>query len=216
MELVEEVRSLKIKENTLEEMTGTTIMAVKYKDGILIGADCRTSMGSYIPSRITDKLTPLSENIFCCRSGSSADTQAIANYTKSELKYVSYLKKSLPSVKNAAMIAKNIIYRYPSLLAGLIIAGYDTEPRIYNISLGGTMVEAEWTIGGSGSGFIYGFCDTHFKPEMSLEEAIQFVKQSITLAIKRDNSSGGCIRMASITKEGVRRFFYSGENILNN
>jgi 20S proteasome subunit beta 1 len=87
---------------------------------------------------------------------------------------------------------------------------------MYNISLGGTMVEAEWTIGGSGSGFIYGFCDTHFKPEMSLEEAIQFVKQSITLAIKRDNSSGGCIRMASITKEGVRRFFYSGENILNN
>lgn len=218
MEVLEEKQISNSFKNFLktEEMTGTTIMAVKYNGGVLIGADCRTSMGSYIPSRITDKLTPISDNIFCCRSGSSADTQTITNYVKVELKYMSYLKKAIPSVRDAAVLAKNIIYQYPSLLAGLIIAGYDTKPRVYNISLGGTMVEADWTIGGSGSAFIYGFCDTHYKPNMSLQEAIEFVKQAVSLAIRRDNSSGGCVRMASITSEGVKRFFYSGEKILNN
>ena len=67
-----------MKADTNEELTGTTIMAVKYKGGIIIGADSRTSIGSYVASRITDKLTKLSDKIYCCRSGSAADTQAIA------------------------------------------------------------------------------------------------------------------------------------------
>ncbi|WUR04066.1 proteasome subunit PSB1 (PSB1) [Vairimorpha necatrix] len=199
----------------LPEMTGTTIMAVKYADGILIGADCRTSMGTYVSSRFTDKLTKISDNIYCCRSGSAADTQAITQYITELVQRSSFIDKEIPSVKKAAMAAKDIIYRYPNMLAGLIIAGYDTEPSIFNISLGGTMTEAEWQIGGSGSAYIYGLCDTTFKPNMNLEEAIEFVKLAVTCAIKRDNASGGCIRMASITREGVQRFFYSGDKILN-
>ena len=40
-------------------------------------------------NRVTDKLTPLTDNIFCCRSGSAADTQAIAD----QVKYYLYLHK---------------------------------------------------------------------------------------------------------------------------
>lgn len=199
----------------LAEMTGTTIMAVKYDEGVLVGADCRTSMGTYVSSRFTDKLTKISDNIYCCRSGSAADTQAIAQYVKEVVQRSSFIDKEIPSVKKAAMIAKEIIYKNPSLLAGLIIAGYDTSPKIYNISLGGTITEADWQIGGSGSAYIYGLCDTLYKDNMTLEEAIEFVKQAITCAIRRDNASGGSIRMASISREGVKRYFYSGEKILN-
>lgn len=34
---------------------------------------------SYIANRVTDKLTPIHDRIFCCRSGSAADTQAVAD-----------------------------------------------------------------------------------------------------------------------------------------
>lgn len=34
---------------------------------------------AYIANRVTDKLTPIHERIYCCRSGSAADTQAIAD-----------------------------------------------------------------------------------------------------------------------------------------
>ena len=36
-------------------------------------------------NRVSDKLTEISEYIYCCRSGSSADTQAIADIVKFQL-----------------------------------------------------------------------------------------------------------------------------------
>ena len=54
-------------------------MAVKFKDGVVVGADSRTTTGSYIANRVTDKLTQIHDTIFCCRSGSAADTQAVAD-----------------------------------------------------------------------------------------------------------------------------------------
>lgn len=34
---------------------------------------------AYIANRVTDKLTKVCDNIYCCRSGSAADTQAITD-----------------------------------------------------------------------------------------------------------------------------------------
>lgn len=36
----------------------------------------------YIANRVTDKLTRITDNIYCCRSGSSADTQAVADVVR--------------------------------------------------------------------------------------------------------------------------------------
>jgi 20S proteasome subunit beta 1 len=41
----------------------------------VIGADTRTSSGSWVANRVTDKLNAVTNNIFCCRAGSAADTQ---------------------------------------------------------------------------------------------------------------------------------------------
>ncbi|MBZ3879517.1 Proteasome subunit beta type-6 [Sciurus carolinensis] len=57
-----------------EVSTGTTIMAVQFDGDVVLGADPRTTTGSYIANRVTDKLTPIHDRIFCCRSGSAADT----------------------------------------------------------------------------------------------------------------------------------------------
>lgn len=60
-------------------------MAVEYDGGVIIGADSRTSSGVYVANRVSDKLTEISDTIFCCRSGSSADTQATADLVKYNL-----------------------------------------------------------------------------------------------------------------------------------
>ncbi len=67
--------------------TKTTILAAEYNGGVIIAADSRTSSGSYVSNRVTDKLTPLSQGIFCLRSGSAADTQAIADFVKYNLEF---------------------------------------------------------------------------------------------------------------------------------
>lgn len=61
---------------------GTTIVGVSYDGGVILGADSRTSGGSYIANRHQDKITPLSDSVYMCRSGSASDTQAIASYVQ--------------------------------------------------------------------------------------------------------------------------------------
>lgn len=69
----------------------TTIMAVEFAGGVVIGADSRTSSGTYVSNRVTDKLTRITDKIYCCRSGSAADTQAIADIVAYSLNFHEYV-----------------------------------------------------------------------------------------------------------------------------
>lgn len=65
-------------------------MAVEFNGGVIIGADSRTTTGAYVANRVTDKLTRITDKIYCCRSGSAADTQAIADIVGYSLNYHEY------------------------------------------------------------------------------------------------------------------------------
>jgi len=39
----------------------------------------RAPPGTYISNRTSDKITPLADNVFLCRSGSAADTQLVSD-----------------------------------------------------------------------------------------------------------------------------------------
>lgn len=60
--------------------TGTTIVAVSFDGGVVLGADGRVSTGTYISNRASNKIQQLTDNVFLLRSGSAADTQAIGDY----------------------------------------------------------------------------------------------------------------------------------------
>ena len=65
-----------------ELSTGTTIMAIPFENGVILGADSRTSTGTFVANRTSDKLAQLHDRIWCCRSGSAADTQALTDYVR--------------------------------------------------------------------------------------------------------------------------------------
>ena len=109
---------------------GTSIMAVTFKDGVILGADSRTTTGSYIANRVTDKLTQIHDTIYCCRSGSAADTQAVADMVKYYLQiYSSQLPPGeTPTTNIAANVFQEICYNNKdNLTAGIICAGYDRK-----------------------------------------------------------------------------------------
>ncbi|KAI0092601.1 20S proteasome subunit [Irpex rosettiformis] len=195
---------------------GTSIMAVQFKDGVVIGADSRTTTGSYIANRVTDKLTHVHDRIYCCRSGSAADTQAVADIVHYHLQILTQQSGSAPTVATAANVFQKLCYQNKDgLMAGIIVAGWDKEigPSVYNIPLGGGLFRQPWAIGGSGSTYVYGYCDATFKDGWGKEETINFVKNTLALAMSRDGSSGGVIRMCVITEEGVERLFVPGNEL---
>ena len=195
-----------------EHRMGTTIMAVQFAGGAVLGADSRTTTGSYIANRVTDKITKVHDHIYCCRSGSAADTQAIADIVHYYLQIHAMEHGEPPEVKTAATLFKQLCYDNKSQLqAGIIVAGWDHHQggTVYSIPLGGSLHQQSYAIGGSGSSYIYGFCDTNFKPNMTKDECVEFVKKAISLAMARDGSSGGVIRLAVIEETGVERLVFT-------
>lgn len=195
---------------------GTTIMAASFDGGVVMGADSRTSTGSYIANRVTDKITSLAERVYICRSGSAADTQNLSRYVEWYLEHHRMELGEEPEVKTATKLAQRMAYENKNFLqAGLIVAGWDRHEggSVYAIPLGGTMVKVPFTIGGSGSAYIYGLCDKLWRPNMSEEECRAFVMKAVGHAMARDGSSGGCIRTVVITKDGVKRSFIPGDQV---
>ncbi|ODN98530.1 20S proteasome subunit beta 1 [Cryptococcus wingfieldii CBS 7118] len=198
---------------------GTSIMAVKFDGGVVIGADSRTTTGSYIAglaNRVTDKLTHIHDRIYCCRSGSAADTQAIADAVHQHAQVYTSVYGQAPSVETVATLFEKMCYdNKDQLSAGIIVAGWDKENggSVLNIPLGGGLFEQPWAIGGSGSTYVYGYCDATYQDGWSEEETITFVKNTLALAMSRDGSSGGCIRMCVITEDKVERHFIPGNEL---
>jgi 20S proteasome subunit beta 1 len=84
---------------------------------------------------------------------------------------------------------------------------------VYFIPIGGMLHKTPFTIGCSGSTYLYGYVDANYKPKLKKEDALKFVANSVSLAINRDGSSGGNIRLAAISKEGVERFTLTGDQL---
>ncbi|KAG8373920.1 hypothetical protein BUALT_Bualt11G0075400 [Buddleja alternifolia] len=174
-------------------MMGTTIIGVTYNGGVVLGADSRTSTGMYVANRASDKITQLTDNVYICRSGSLGQPS---------------------TVKVAANLVRLLSYNNKnSLQTGLIVGGWDKYEggKIYGVPLGGTILELPFTIGGSGSSYLYGFFDQVWKEGMTQDEAEQLVVKAVSLAIARDGASGGVVRTVTINKDGATRKFYPGD-----
>ncbi|KAK4884697.1 hypothetical protein RN001_000968 [Aquatica leii] len=190
------------------ESTGTSIMAVEFNGGVVIGADSRSTTGAYIANRVSDKLTKVTDQIYCCRSGSAADTQAIADVVAYHLNFHAMELGEPPLVETGAAVFRELCYNYrDSLVAGILVAGWDRKKggQVYSIPIGGMCVRQAVSIGGSGSSYVYGYVDANFKPGMDKEECVSFVIKTLSLAMARDGSSGGVVRVGIITPEGVER-----------
>ena len=199
-----------------EESTGTSIMAVEFDGGVVVGADSRTTSGAYIANRVTDKLTKVTERIYVCRSGSAADTQALADLVSYQLDFYEMETAAQAPVEVAANLFRQHCYEYrDQMSAGMICAGWDKEKggQVYTVPLGGMIVRQPCSIGGSGSTYVYGYVDANFKPGMTKEECCKFVTNTLTLAVCRDGSSGGVVRLAIITKDGVERRITLGDKL---
>lgn len=57
---------------------GTTIIAMHYRDGVILAADSRTSSGPIVVNRVARKITRILPNVFMLRSGSAADSQMLS------------------------------------------------------------------------------------------------------------------------------------------
>lgn len=65
---------------------------------------------------MTDKLTKVHDTIWCCRSGSAADTQAVADMVQYYLGLYSTVNNTPPTTQTAASLFQEICYANKDML----------------------------------------------------------------------------------------------------
>ncbi|GKY95337.1 hypothetical protein MPSEU_000496600 [Mayamaea pseudoterrestris] len=192
---------------------GTTLIALKYKDGVVVAADTRTSMSSYVSHRSADKIVPVSSHCLVARSGSAADTQMLAHVTTQHILERFYKHGMVSTVSQSARLMENLVGSSSNELGvSLLIAGYDKEScasKIYSLAASGALLEeGTFAIAGSGSSFISGYMDTHAVGGSEILDeaaAIRVCQHAMQLAMTRDASSGGFIRIFVCNDKGCRQ-----------
>ncbi len=118
--------------------------------------------------------------------------------------------------EEGAAVAEQYQYEYKDYLsASIILCGVDNleGPCIYSVGLGGTTLKQNIAMSGSGSTYVFGYIDNNYKPNMTKQEAKDFLRNAVALAMYRDNHSGGTIRMLDITKDSVTRDYIPFDQI---
>lgn len=112
-------------------------MAINFKDGVILGADSRTTTGAYIANRVTDKLTQVHDTIWCCRSGSAADTQAVADIVHYHLGMYGVVNQEPPTTQTAAALFQELCYDNKDMLRWVairLLLIYSPSPSIFYYS----------------------------------------------------------------------------------
>jgi len=180
-----------------------------------------SSAGIYVSNRASDKMVALSDFAIMCRSGSAADTEALAGFVRRVVEEHETELGASADVKTVATVATKIAYQNKGfnqgrgLSAYTIIGGWDARrgPQVYASTAGGNMVKERWTTDGSGSTYIWGFLDDGWREGMTREQCEAFVARAIALAMSVDGSSGGCIRLNTVNASGIHRTFIQGNDI---
>lgn len=189
--------------------TGTTTMGIICKDGAVLAAESKSTMGYLIASKESEKILQLEDHIAMTIAGASGDAESLARYMKAELKLFAIENQRKISVKGAATLLANILQgsKFYPYYVQLIIAGHDnTGARIFTLDpLGSVEEEKKFFSTGSGSPMALGVLEDAYKEGMTVDEASKLAMRAIKSAIERDIGSGGkAMDIAVITKDGVK------------
>jgi proteasome beta subunit len=193
----------------MKHKKGTTTVGVICKDGVVLAADQLATMGDFKANTDVQKIYPLAKNIAMTTAGSVGDNLAIVRVLSSQMKLFE-LEIGQPTVKAAVTLMANMLsdkYLYSYLPYHLqnLMAGYDTEPRLFSIDLIGAIIpEKKYAATGSGMVVAYGILDSGFKPGMSMDDGVKLATKSIVAARARVSSVGGeNITVLKITSKGI-------------
>lgn len=188
--------------------TGTTTLGMICKDGVVVAADKKATMGYLIANKESLKILVLDDHIVMTVAGVWGDAQALGRYLRAEFKLFQLQNNRKISVKGAASLVSNILQNskfYPYFVQ-LIIAGYDDDgPAIFTLdAIGSSEEEKKFFSTGSGSPMALGVLEDSYREGMSVQEGSKLGYRAVKAAIGRDIGSGGnAIDVGIITKKGI-------------
>ncbi|MBU3907429.1 MAG: proteasome subunit beta [Nanoarchaeota archaeon] len=195
--------------------TGTSILGIACKDGVIMAADRQTSLGeSIVASKKTLKVVKINDYVAIAEAGVVSDIQLLIKLLRAELRLKELKSRSRPTVKQSANLMASLVYnnirKYSTIpgITAFLIAGFDKNGSTKLFSLdpaGALMEEEEYYSNGSGQTFILGLLERQYKKDMTIKQGVELAIECLKSSTQRDMGSGYGIDVFSITKDGIKR-----------
>ena len=203
-----------IKKNILK--TGTTILGIVCKDGVVMASDRQVTAGSsLVVGKNFQKTIQITDYLLMSFTGSVSDAQRMLKIIPAELRLKELRSKSRPSVKQSASLLATILYssiRQPSMVphvVGNLIGGFneDDSTELYSVTPDGSVIKVEDYDANFSSGmpYVLGLLERQYKKGLSVKEGVELAKEALKASTQRDVGSGYGIDVFTITKEGVKK-----------
>jgi len=193
--------------------TGTSLVGIVCKDGIIMAGDKRTTAGNMIMSKNTQKVVPISDYLVISGTGTASDIAMLKKIVQAELRLKELKSKKRATVKEAANLIAGLSYkniRQPTMIpfiAGIMLGGVneDNSTELYSIEPAGSVMRVEKFDANFSSGmpFILGLLERQYKKDLTIAQGIELSIEALKSSTQIDTASGNGIDVFSITKEGI-------------
>jgi proteasome beta subunit len=187
-------------------MPGATAVGITFDKGVILAAEKRIALGTYIVSKGSKKTFRITDHVGAACAGMVADMQILIRQIEALAK-IKALETRRPMPPNSiAKLVSVMLFerRYFPLLTQVIIGGVDGKPVIYTLDPLGSLLADVFAAAGTGAEMAVGVIETLYKPEMNEKEAKELAIKAIRSAIARDAASGDGVDLLIITKSGSK------------
>ncbi len=179
---------------------GTTVLALKFRDGVVIGGDRMATEGYQVSARRIEKVYKTDDYSAIAIAGAAGPCLEMARLFQTELEHYEKLEGAQLSTegkanKLAQMVKGNLPLAMQGLMVVPIFAGYDLykdEGRIFKYDVtGGRYEETDYYATGSGGKDARSTMKKSFKKKMTQEESIRLALEALYEASDEDIGTGG-------------------------
>jgi proteasome beta subunit len=179
---------------------GTTIVALRYSDGVVMAGDRRATAGSDIAHRNMDKVFPADRFSGIAIAGAAGIAVDMVRLFQVQLEHYEKLSGNFMSLEGKAnqlaqMIRGNMQMAMQGLAVVPLFAGYDTKRNVgriftYDVT-GGRYEESDFHATGSGGRDARTTIKLGWRDGMTRDEAIELAVQGLYEAADEDSATGG-------------------------
>jgi len=193
--------------------TGTSLVGIVCKNGIVMAGDRRTTAGGIVMNKDKLKVDMINDYLVISGTGIASDIELAKKLIRAQLKLKELKDRKRPTVREAAGMITMMSYnniRQPSMIpfmAGLMVGGLneDGNAELYSVEPAGSAVKVEDFDANFSSGmpYILGLLEREWKKGMTIEEGVELALNAIKSSSERDVASGNGIDVLTITKDGI-------------
>lgn len=185
---------------------GATVIGIAYKDGVLLGAERRVTLGGFVVSKSGKKTFRVTDSVGAACAGMIGDMQILIKELQSYVKIRELETRRRMPPNSVAKLLSVIMFerRYFPYITQVMLGGIDSKPSIYVLDPLGSVIPDDYAAVGSGAEIAIGVVENGFVDGMTEAQARDLGLKAIRAAIKRDVSSGDEIDLVYITKDELR------------